>query len=224
MVMTGIRILRRRATSLHPGQPEDDPAIDHDQAAVAEREAVTDDSLALAAHSGDDRAFEELFQRHKRRVARVAGRFFAERGRVEEIIQEVFVKVYFALGDYKPDASASFSAWVSRIAVNACYDQLRKTRRRPEGALAPEDAELVEQRARLRGETKSAETALISRDLAAKLLARIKPEDRVVLTLLDAEEMSVSEIAQVMGWTASKVKVRAHRARAALRRVLDQFL
>ncbi len=65
---------------------------------------------------------------------------------------------------------------------------------------------------------------MISRDLANKLLARLAPDDRIVLTLLDAEELSVAEIALVMGWTVSKVKVRAHRARQALRRVLGEFV
>jgi RNA polymerase sigma-70 factor (ECF subfamily) len=70
----------------------------------------------------------------------------------------------------------------------------------------------------------NAESAAISRDLANKLLARLSADDRLVLTLLDAEDMPVAEIARLTGWSASKVKVRAHRARLALRRVLGDFL
>jgi RNA polymerase sigma-70 factor (ECF subfamily) len=68
-----------------------------------------------------------------------------------------------------------------------------------------------------------AETATISRDLANKLLARLGADDRLVLTLLDVEEMGVSDIAEAMGWTVSKVKVRAHRARNALRRIVSEY-
>jgi RNA polymerase sigma-70 factor (ECF subfamily) len=52
----------------------------------------------------------------------------------------------------------------------------------------------------------------------------LSAEDRLVLTLLEVEEMPVADISEVTGWSVSKVKVRAHRARAALRRVLDQFV
>jgi RNA polymerase sigma-70 factor (ECF subfamily) len=69
-----------------------------------------------------------------------------------------------------------------------------------------------------------AESVAVSRDLAAKLLARLSPEDRLVLVMLDAEGMSAAEIAGLLGWSVSKVKVRAHRARASLRRVLGKFL
>ena len=68
------------------------------------------------------------------------------------------------------------------------------------------------------------ETELVSRDLAIKLLARLSPEDRLVLTLLDVEGFSVAEIAEVTNWSISKVKVRTHRARANLRRVLQRYL
>ncbi|HEU4391842.1 MAG TPA: sigma-70 family RNA polymerase sigma factor [Blastocatellia bacterium] len=222
--MTGIRILQRQPATRDAGPEADGSGMDEIPAAGADPGALTDDSLVAAAGSGDGLAFEQLFERHKRRVARLAGRFFTESSGVEEIVQEVFVKVYFALGDYRPDDAASFSAWVNRITINACYDQLRKRKRRPEGSIVSDDFELAEMRVRLRGETGDAENTLIARDLATKLLARIKPDDRVVLTLLDGEEMPVGEIARVMGWTSSKVKVRAHRARAALRRVLSEFL
>jgi RNA polymerase sigma-70 factor (ECF subfamily) len=69
-----------------------------------------------------------------------------------------------------------------------------------------------------------AESTAISRDLAGKLLSRLKPDDRVVLTLLDAEELPIADIAELLGWSQSKVKVRAHRARVSLRRVLAEFL
>jgi RNA polymerase sigma-70 factor (ECF subfamily) len=69
-----------------------------------------------------------------------------------------------------------------------------------------------------------AESTLISRDLANKLLARLSSDDRIVLILLDAEEMTVAEIAEVLGWKISKVKVRAHRARKSLRLVLGEYL
>ena len=183
-----------------------------------------DAELAALAREGDESAFEELFRRHRRRVALIASRFFRQREQVEEVVQESFAKAFFALGEFGGGRDASFAAWLARIAFNVSYDELRRQKRRPEGALEDlteeEAAHLAE---RLRGGP-DAEGAAVSRDLAAKLLARLSPEDRLVLVLLDVEGLSVAEIAGLLGWGGSKVKVRAHRARAHLRRVLERFL
>ena len=188
---------------------------------------LTDEALAASACGGDEPAFEELFRRHRRRIARLAGRFFISPEKVDEIVQEVFAKMYFALSAYSSERGPSFSAWLSRIAINQCYDHLRRAKRRPEGASSAfEDIERLGPRSILHSGAAGAdvESILVSRDLASKLLDRLSPDDRVVLTLLDAEEMPVAEIARLMGWSGSKVKVRAHRARASLRKVLAEFI
>jgi len=77
---------------------------------------------------------------------------------------------------------------------------------------------------RAEGAGDDVEAAAVARDLADKLLARLSPEDRLVLVMLDVEGLSTAEIAEVTGWSVSKVKVRAHRARAHLRRVLKRFV
>src|SRR6476469_9024432 len=179
----------------------------------------TDDVLVAAAASGDEGAFEQLFERHRRQVARIAGRFFPQREQIEEIIQDSFTKAYFALGSYHGTHEASFRAWLTQIAVNTCYDQLRRSRRRPEHTVEEfDDQEAHDFAGQLRAAGSDVEGALVSRDLALKLLARLSAEDRLVLTLLDVEGFSVAEIAEMTNWSVSKVKVRAHRARAHLRR------
>ena len=188
---------------------------------------ATDESLVNAARGGDDSAFEQIFERHRRRITRMVGRFFNRPERVEEILQDVFTKVYFALGAYSAERGSSFSAWLSRVAINSCYDELRRARRRPESSISDITSdEIVWLNSQMKPEsaTGDAESAVIARDLANKLLARLSADDRIVLTLLDAEELSVAEIAALMGWKVSKVKVRAHRARQSLRRVLGEFV
>lgn len=189
-------------------------------------EQQTDDALVAAVAAGDETAFEQLFERHRRHVARVAGRFFAHREQIEEIIQDSFTKVYFALGTYHGTHAASFKAWLTQIAVNCCYDQLRRTRRRPEHSLDISDDEGHQFAKQLRAVdgASDVERTVVSRDLAEKLLARLGPDDRLVLTLLDVEGFSVAEIAEMTKWSISKVKVRAHRARAHLRKVLRRLL
>jgi len=179
---------------------------------------------AIAA--GDEVAFEQLFERYRRHVARVASRFFAQREQMEEIIQDSFTKAYFALGTYHGTHAASFKAWLTQIAVNSCYDQLRRTRRRPEQTLDSSDNEghLFATQLRAMDPASDVERTAVSRDLAEKLLARLSPDDRMVLTLLDVEGFSVAEIAETTNWSISKVKVRAHRARAHLRKALRRLL
>lgn len=186
---------------------------------------VADETLAEAARDGDHAAFDQIFERHRRRVARLAGRFFNRPERVEEILQDVFTKVYFNLDAYSPDRGHSFSAWLTRVTINACYDELRRARRRPEGSVSDITADEADWlNVQLQAKRANAEAAVIARDLANKLLARLSADDRLVLTLLDAEEMTVAEIAVLMGWKISKVKVRAHRARHSLRKVLGEFV
>jgi len=185
----------------------------------------TDDVLVAAAAAGDEAAFEDLFNRHRRQVGRIAGRFFAQREQIEEIIQDTFTKLYFALHTYHGTHEASFKAWLAQISVNTCYDQLRRVRRRSEQALGElSENETKDFSTQLRAARSDIEGALISRDLALKLLTRLSAEDRLVLTLLDVEGFSVAEIAEMTNWSISKVKVRAHRARAHLRRIMRKFL
>lgn len=188
---------------------------------------VTDESLVASAFTGDEEAFNRIFERHKVRIARIVGRFFNRPERVEEIVQEVFTKLYFALGGFSSDRGKSFASWLSSIAINSCYDELRRMRRRPESLLSDvsnEEKLWLGSRMRDGGSKADAEALVIARDLAGKLLSRLKPDDRLILTLLDAEGLSVSEIANLMDWSESKVKVRAHRARAALRSVLGELV
>jgi RNA polymerase sigma-70 factor (ECF subfamily) len=187
----------------------------------------SDVELVSLAREGDEAAFEELFNRHRRRVALIASRFFRQREQLEEIVQESFTKAYFALSDFSNQQEASFAAWLARIAYNSCYDELRRSKRRQESALSnisEEDAEWLTETLSAPEVGGDIEEVAVTRDLADKLLSRLTAEDRMVLVMLDAEEMSVSEIAGLTGWSISKVKVRAHRARASLRRVLKRFL
>lgn len=187
----------------------------------------SDDALVAAILRGDEAAFERLFERHRRFVAHTAGRFFRRREQIEEIIQETFTKAYFALASYRGEEGRSFPAWLRRIAVNTAYDELRRMQRHPESLvseLTEDETKWLDSQPRDAGAGRDAETSVIARDLAGKLLDRLNPDDRLVLTLLDGEDCSTAEIAKITGWSIAKVKVRAHRARKSLRSVLQKFL
>jgi RNA polymerase sigma-70 factor, ECF subfamily len=186
----------------------------------------TDDELVVAVCAGDEVAFERLFERYRRMVTGLAYRFFHRREQVEDIVQESFAEAYFSLGGYRGGQERSFAAWLSQITVRTCYHALRRSGRTESSVseLTENDEAILADKLRVRRDAADIEYAAISRDLADKLLQRLQPEDRMVLALLDVAEMSVSEAAELTGWSQSKVKMRAHRARTALRRVLHRFL
>lgn len=186
---------------------------------------ASDRELVTLVLDGSQPAFEALFERYKLKVSLIAGRFF--RDHVEDIVQEVFTRAYFALPEFSDQgAETSLGPWLSRIAFNTSYDELRRRARRPERVVSNlSESEVQAVRAFAADDAHvSIESAAISRDLANKLLDRLPPEDRLVLVLLDVEGLSVGEISHLMGWSVAKVKIRIFRARSDLRRVLKKFL
>ncbi len=173
-----------------------------------------DERLIQEALSGADDAFADLVRRHKRRVFAIAGRFARDRSEMEDLCQETFVRAYRGLGKYRGDAP--FEHWLSRIAVHTCYDALRK-RRREEGDV-PLDTVAFSLAARPHEEELSPERA---RSILSSAMAGLSPKERLVVTLLELEEKSVREVAALTGWSEANVKVRAHRARKALKRILE---
>src|SRR5262245_24184711 len=187
----------------------------------------SDDELVTLVRSGNEGAFSKLYDRHCKFVARLGYRFFMRREQVEEIIQESFIKAYFALGDYQGGNERSFVAWLGRISLHTCYDELRRQQRRSErslGELTEDEAAYLHLQLRDSSTNGNIEGAAISRDLANKLLSRLKPEDRLILTLLKLEDLSIAEIAGLTGWTEAKIKMRSHRAQHGLRKILKKFL
>jgi RNA polymerase sigma-70 factor (ECF subfamily) len=171
----------------------------------------SDGSLAASAAAGNGEAFDELVRRHQPRLLRLAGRFFRRPELIEEVVQEAFLKAYTCLKGFRGDRP--FGHWLTRIAVNASYDQLRRQRARPETAL--DDASVLDLLASPDG-TESE----VARITAGQLLARLSPEERLVLTLTVLENLPVKDVAGLTGWSIPNVKVRAFRARRKLRRVL----
>lgn len=185
----------------------------------------TDAQLIELILAGDQTAFEQLFNRHKRLVARTAARYFQRHEQIEEIIQISFAKTYLELAKFRGEHSFSFHSWIGRITANACLDTIRSNNRKPEEL----QCELSENEAQsvldLTANTdESPEDSIVNRDLTNKLLSRLPTEDRALLHMIYVDEMSIAEIGSFFGWSISKVKIRAWRARNNLRKVLKRYL
>jgi RNA polymerase sigma-70 factor (ECF subfamily) len=187
----------------------------------------TDGELVAEVLSGRKAAFAELASRHRARVERLCQRFFADRETVLDLVQETFIRAFTGLAGYR--AELPFGGWLRAIVVNLCYDELRKRRRRPEelvGDLTAAELDWLElvNHATPEEIVAAAEERRAACELAHKLLNTLRAEDRAVLLLRDAEELSVAEIAELFGWSEAKVKIRAFRARQALRRGAERLL
>ena len=183
-----------------------------------------DIDLARHAQDGDESAFAEIVRRYSPRVFSVASRFFRQRSLVEEAAQEVFLKAFTQLGSF--EGRGSLEGWLTRIATNTCLNMLRGSKRRPELTVSDlseeEDRWLEQQMAEI--EQPSVENNLVAADLADRLLSVLSPEDKQALLMIDGEQASIKEVAEATGWSESKVKVRAFRARKKIREAMERLL
>jgi RNA polymerase sigma-70 factor (ECF subfamily) len=182
--------------------------------------------LARQAQDGDESAFAEIVRRYSPRVFSVASRFFRQRSLVEEAAQEVFLKAFTQLESF--EGRGSLEGWLTRIATNTCLNMVRSARRRPESTVSDltedEQSWLDHHSAREGDEPASVEQNLVATDLADRLLSVLSPEDQQALLMIDGEDASIREVAEATGWSESKVKVRAFRARRKVREAMEKLL
>jgi RNA polymerase sigma-70 factor (ECF subfamily) len=183
--------------------------------------------LARRARAGDESAFEEIVRRYSPRVFRFASKFFRQRSLVEEAAQEVFLKAFTELGSY--EGRGSMEGWLTRITTNTCLNLLRSSKRSPELTVSDLttdetnwlDNKLIETATERH---QSSERSLVAADLAGRVLQTLAPDDQLVLTLIDGEDASVKDVADMTGWSESKVKVQAFRARRRMRKAVEKLL
>jgi RNA polymerase sigma-70 factor (ECF subfamily) len=143
---------------------------------------------------------------------------------VEEAAQEVFLKAFTQLGSF--EGRGSLEGWLTRIATNTCLNMLRGAKRRPEltvSDLSEEEDQWLEQQM-ADSQQRSVESNLVAADLADRLLSVLSPEDQQALLMIDGEQASIKEVAEATGWSESKVKVRAFRARKKIREAMERLL
>jgi len=169
-----------------------------------------DKELIVRAQAGDRAAHEAIVNQFSSMVFRLISRFFRSREDVEDIAQDVFLKLFARIDQIRPEDN--FPGWLARVTVNTCYDELRKTRRR-KAAMETYGPEMA-------GEQTVAPAEPDSIGKARQALQRLDPKLRIPLVLKEVDEMSVEEIAKTMGLTQTNVKVRLFRARKKLQSIL----
>jgi RNA polymerase sigma-70 factor (ECF subfamily) len=171
---------------------------------------------------GDAASFEPLVEKYSPRLFAMARRYARRESEVEDIVQDIWLKAFEKLNSYR--AEAPFEHWLMRLAVHTCYDSLRRHQRNRETTFTELTGPEEDWLDRFVTQPDAAdENAQAARLLVERVLERLSPAARMVITLQEIEERPVKEIAKLTGWSVPLVKVRAFRARAEMRRVLSRI-
>lgn len=183
-------------------------------AAATRTGGVSDETLVRRTLAGDLTAFEQLVERHRAVLRRVAARIVGE-DEADDVAQDAFLRAFHRLGRFRGDSG--FRAWLLRIAHNAALDALSRRRSR-----ALEDEDQVEREAPI-AEPRTPAEQLEVRERRERLAAKLRlmqPTHRIVLVLRDLEGLSYEEIADITESPLGSVKGRLHRARRELIEIL----
>jgi RNA polymerase sigma-70 factor, ECF subfamily len=186
----------------------------------------SDYDVVLQVVKGDVNAFEILINRHKDHIKKIVLRHLPFQA-AEETVHDVFVRAFKSIDKYK--ARGGFKQWLSSIAVRTCYDYWRKAYRSREVAmssLGEKHRKWLEEIAddRSNGYHSEQSEREEARELLDWALARLSPEDRMVLELIYLQGLSVKEASELLGWSSSNVKVRSFRSRKKLKKILSNFI
>jgi RNA polymerase sigma factor (sigma-70 family) len=178
----------------------------------------------VRVRTGDEDAARALIVHLTPLVTKIVRSHLPRRTSEEDLMQAVFIKVFTRLDQFRGEVPLEH--WVSRVAVNTCLNEIGREKVRPElrHADLSEDEEAVLLNLAAHAADLPAEQNLASRELVEKMLARLNPEDRLVITLIHLEGRSVEEVRKVTGWSTPLVKVRAFRARQKMKKHLEQLL
>ena len=183
---------------------------------------TSDSELIKAVLAGDTASFEPLVVKYQPRIFATARRYARLESEVQDIVQEIFLKAYTRLGTFRGESP--FEHWLMRLAVRTCFDHLRAHQRNREHAMSQLSDEEVDSIDRHADVPKfDSEAADAARELIQKILAQLSPSARLVIQLLEIEDKTIKEIADLTGWSVPVVKVRAFRARAEMKKVLARI-
>ena len=185
-----------------------------------------DNEVIKSILSGETDEFEILLKRYEAYVFYIVSKHLPGE-MVEEGAHEVFIRIYKALPSYRAEAPLKY--WISKIATRYCYDYWREQYKSKEvslDSLADEHSKWIETVVAEQSEEcfDREEVLKESREVLQWALNKLAAEERMVITLLYLEELSVKEAADLLGWTVVNVKVKAHRTRNKLRKIISELL
>ena len=190
-------------------------------------EAKTDAQLVKATVEGDPQAFEEIVERYQRLVFNIIYHYMGRRNEVEDLAQEVFLKVFRALDTF--DASRPLKSWIGRITANTCLDEIRKAPKRKVWSFADLGGD-EENKIEYFYERFGQHSSLTEKDvedlfeLLEKLMERLNRKDKMAFVLRELEGLSYPEIAKTLQSSELAVRLRVSRSKKRLQKDLEEIL
>ncbi len=189
---------------------------------------TTDEELVKYFLAGNEQAFTELVRRHKAWVIAKAARYTRNSHETDDLAQTIFIKAFKKIHDF--NFKSPFRLWLASIATNACYDHLRKRRVNSWLSFLPlkaeEDSphlpEIPDTFVGSGNELQNHSHPMLPFLFAA--MQQLASQDQLLLTLKEIEQKSLEEISSLTGWTIANIKVRSHRARKKLKKILEKML
>jgi len=182
---------------------------------------LVDFELIERARSGDDGAFNQVVQAYRKRILGTIARLIGRPEDVEDVGQEVFLRLYFSLDQLR--TAEVFEPWLYRLTVNAAYDYLRRQKRRPESRMSDlSEQQVMYADAAAGGKIRDEEERRTKiRELAQSLLEKVSEEDRALLVLKEVEGLTLKELEQIYKVNENALKVRLFRARQRVLKALE---
>ena len=197
-------------------QPALAPRFGHVAAIETDRTQAADYDLAQGAAAGDMRSFEELYDRHNRRVYSLCLRMTQNVAEAEDLAQEVFIQLYRKIGSFRGESQ--FTTWLHRLTVNQVLMHFRKRGVRMEQTT--DDGDIPVQI--VLGTEDPMKMPVVDRIALDKAIAALPPGYRSVFVLHDVEGHEHEEIARLLGCSVGTSKSQLHKARMKLRGLLRQ--
>ncbi len=181
---------------------------------------LVDHELIEKAVAGDASAFNEIVLAYRRRILGTVSRLIGRPDDVEDVAQEVFVRLYQSLAQLR--TPLVFETWLYRLTVNSAYDYLRRAKRRRESRMSDLSDQQVSAADAVAGSKQQNEDRQKSelREFVSSLFTHVSEEDQLLLKLKEVEGLSLKELEQIYGVNESALKVRLFRAR---QRVLKAY-
>ncbi|HZQ52747.1 MAG TPA: RNA polymerase sigma factor [Bryobacteraceae bacterium] len=181
---------------------------------------LVDQEVIERARAGEAAAFNQVVLAYRKRILGTISRLIGRPEDVEDVAQEVFVRLYYSLDQLR--TAEVFEPWLYRLTVNACYDYLRRAKRRNESRMADlseQQVMMADSAAGGKQQVEERQKAEV-REFVDALFRHVSEEDRLLLTLKEVEGLSLKELEQIYGVNENVVKVRLFRAR---QRVLKAY-
>jgi RNA polymerase sigma factor (sigma-70 family) len=172
----------------------------------------------------EDSAARELVEHLHPLVIKIVRSHLPRRSDEEDVMQDIFMKLFAKLDQY--NGTVPIGHWVSKIALNHCFNLLRAQRSRPEWRMADlseEHADVLESIATDPDRDPHPAEAMGAREIIGRLMERLKPRERMLIQMLDLQERTIEEVRELTGWSSVLIRVGVHRARKKLNRLYREL-